>query len=184
MTKRYELLLTTIQSICNMKRIAIVLAILCSCIICHNAHAQLNITAAVEQKPERLLTGHIAYSYLYKTSSGNYEYWANTDNQFDTNYTTLFLGDSPESAILTLKDLKSLMEKEVAGVSVQQEGGNVFLVYQKQLGTKMLWIKQDGRAGKSWISLQLVEKFISYFEGSGSIANEQMVEEDDENKYK
>ena len=131
---------------------------------CLKANAQLNITAAVEKKPERLLVGQVAYSYLYKTSEGNYEYWANTDNQFDERTCHLFLGNTPETAIQTLKDLRSLMEKEVAGVTVQQEDGNVVLVFQKQLGVRMLWIKHDGLAGKSWISLPMVDRFIKYFE--------------------
>ncbi len=128
------------------------------------ANAQLNITAAVENKPEKLLVGQISYSYLYLTGTGNYEYWAKTDNQFDTHYTTLFLGNSPETAIKTLNDLKALMENEVAGVNVQQEDGDVILTYHKQLGVRMLWIKQSGQGGKSWISLPIVEKFIQFLE--------------------
>lgn len=166
-----------------MKKKAIILALLSFCLISQKANAQLNVTAAVEQKPERLLVGQISYSYLYKSSMGDYEYWARTDNQFDRNYTTLFLGNTPESAVLTLKDLKALMEKEVAGVLVQQEDGNVILTYQKQLGMKMLWIKQDGQAGRSWISLPLVEKFISYFEGDDKSGDEQLDDQAEQNSY-
>ena len=154
-----------------------------SCILSQKANAQLNITAAVEQKPEKLLIGQISYSWLYKTGLGNYEYWARTDNQFDKNYTTLFLGNTPESAILTLKDLKLLMAKEVAGVLVQQEGGDVILTYQKQFGIKTLWIKQDGQAGRSWISLPLVEKFIAFFEGDGKTGDEQQNEQAEQDSY-
>ena len=38
-------------------------------LFCWEANAQLNITAAVEKKPERLLVGQVSYSYLYKTSA-------------------------------------------------------------------------------------------------------------------
>ncbi len=147
-----------------MKRIILFITLFLSLILCEKAYAQLNITEAVENKPEKLLVGQVSYSYLYKTGTGNYEYWARTDNQFDTHYTTLFLGDSPETAILTLKDLLSLMDKEVAAVKVQQEDGEVLLTYKKQLGGKLLWIKQSGQGGKSWISYPMVEKFIKYFE--------------------
>lgn len=148
-----------------MKRILLsFVAVLSLFVLCEETKAQLNITAAIEKQPERLLVGQMSYSWLYKTGTGNYEYWANTDNDFDTHYTTLFLGNDYETAILTLKDLKSLMEKEVAAVNVKQESGDVVLTYAKQLGIKMLWIKQTGQGGKSWISLPMVEKFIKYFE--------------------
>ncbi|MBQ6283598.1 MAG: hypothetical protein IJK70_02250 [Bacteroidales bacterium] len=141
-------------------------------LFCWEANAQLNITAAVEKKPERLLVGQVSYSYLYKTSEGFYEYWANTDNQFDEHTCHLFLGNSPETAIQTLKDLRSLMEKEVPGVTVQQKDGNIVLVFKKQLGVRMLWIKQDGLAGKSWISLPMVDKFIKYFDNLSAKEND------------
>lgn len=146
-----------------MKRTALILTMLLPLFFCDKANAQLNVTAAVKDKPERLMVGQVSYSYLYKTGLGRYEYWARTDNRFDQNYTTLFLGDTPKSAVQTLNDLKSLMENEVAGVSVQQEDGDVILTYAKQFGVKMLWIKQSGQGGRSWISLPLVEKFIAYF---------------------
>lgn len=146
-----------------MKKVLFLLTFLFSFLICEKAAAQLNITAAVEKKPERLLVGQVSYSYLYKTGTGSYEYWARTDNQFDKNYTTLFLGDTPQSAIQTLNDLLSLMDKEIAGVKVEQIGGDVILTYQKVLGYRTLWIKQTGQGGKSWINYPLVEKFIKYF---------------------
>lgn len=146
-----------------MKRIVLLLAVLFSFLVCENAAAQLNITAAVENKPEKLLVGQVSYSYLCKTGTGNYEYWANTDNQFDRHYTTLYLGNTPQSAIQTLNDLLSLMDKEVAGVNVQQADGDVILTYAKILGVKTLWIKQSGQGGRSWINYPLVEKFIKYF---------------------
>lgn len=165
-----------------MKRIALLLTIV-NCLLCNSIYAQLNITAAVDQAPERIMNGQLSYSWLYKTGSGNYEYWARTDNQFDQHYTTLFLGNTPEAALLTLNDLKSLMEKEVAGVAVQQEGGDVVLSFHRQLGARMLWIHQTGQAGKSWISLQIVEKFIKYFEKeiqTRSRVQEQVHIQDDE----
>ena len=147
-----------------MKKIVLLLSVMFSLLVSENASAQLNVTAAVEKKPEKLLVGQISYSYLYKTGTGNYEYWARTDNQFDRHYTTLSLGNTPQSAVQTLNDLLSLMDNEIAGVNVQQEDGNVILTYAKQLGVKMLWINQDGQGGKSWISYPMVEKFIKYFE--------------------
>ena len=147
-----------------MKKIYLLGTLFVSVLLCQNAHAQLNITAAVENKPEKLLVCQISYSYLYKTGTGDYEYWARTDNQFDTHYTTLFLGNSFDTAIQTLNDLASLMKNEIAGVNVQQEDGDVILTFVKQLGVRMLWIKQEGQGGKSWISLPMVEKMIKYFE--------------------
>ena len=147
-----------------MKKTVFVVSLILSLFVCVKANAQLNVTAAVESKPEKLLVGQVSYSYLYKTGLGNYEYWAKTDNQFDRHYTTLFLGKTPETAIKTLNDLKSLMENEVAAVNVEQESGDVVLTFHKQLGARMLWIKQEGQGGRSWISLALVEKFIKYFE--------------------
>ncbi len=161
-----------------MKKLAFFCSVLFLCLVCERAYAQLNITAAVENAPERLLVGQVSYSYLYKTGSGNYEYWAKTDNQFDKNYTTLYLGNTPESAIQTLNDLKSLMENEVAAVNVQQEDGDVILTFKKQLGVRMLWIKQKGQAGRSWISLPIVEKICKYFEEQ--LQAEQILEESTE----
>ena len=161
-----------------MKKIVLLCSLFLSMFVCERAYAQLNITAAVEKEPERLLVGQMSYSYLYKTGLGNYEFWAKTDNQFDKNYTSLFLGNTPQSAIQTLNDLKSLMEKEVAAVQVQQEDGDVILTFKKQLGVRMLWIKQEGQAGKSWISLPIVEKTIKYFEEQ--IQAEQILEKVEE----
>lgn len=146
-----------------MKKIVFLLSVLFSFIFCDKASAQLNITAAIEEKPEKLLVGQVSYSWLYKTGTGDYEYWARTDNQFDTHYTTLFLGDTPQTAVQTLKDLLSLMDNKVAIVNVQQTDGDITLQYANQLGAKMLWMKQTGHGGRSWISYAIVEKFIKYF---------------------
>ena len=127
-----------------------------------NVFAQLNITGIVEEKaPERLLTCQVTYSWLYSVN-GNYEYWALTDNQFDSSLTRVFLGDSPETATATLNDIIQLMEKEVTGVEVQQLSGNLFLTFVKQLGNPMLWIKQDGNAGRSLISIPICKRIIKY----------------------
>ena len=146
-----------------MKKCIFLMLILFPFVFCGEVSAQLNITAVVEEKPKKLLTGQVTYSWLYKTGTGNYEYWANTDNRFDTHYTRLFLGNTPRTAVQTLKDLLSLMDKKVALVSVQQADADLTLKYASQLGSKMLWIKQDGQGGKSWISYSIVEKFIEYF---------------------
>jgi len=147
-----------------MKRICLICVFALTAFFCVNSYAQLNITAAVEKKPEKIMTMQMTYSYLYKLGDGSYEYWARTDNRFDRNYTTLFLGIDAETSIKTLTDLKYLMENEVAGVKVQQEDGDLYLTFAKQLGARMLWIKQDGQGGRSWISLQMVNDLIKYFE--------------------
>lgn len=132
---------------------------------CFNAKAQLNITAAIEeyQKPERLLVCQVSYSFLYKTQKG-FEFWAKTDNQFDKHYTTLFLGNTYETAMQTLKDLNNLIEKRIHAVEVQQEDGNITLTFFRQLGMGMLWIRQVGQGGKSWISESQIIRMIRYFE--------------------
>ena len=145
-----------------MKKSIFIVAILLG--ICGIAKAQLNVSSVTEKGPERLLVGQVSYSYLYKVGN-SYEYWANTDNRYDETYTTLYLGDTVESAISTLNDLKSLMENEVAAVTVQQPDGKLIITYQKILGVRQLWLKQEGNAGRSWISLKLVNKFIDYFNG-------------------
>lgn len=139
------------------------MSVLLSFVFCEKSFAQLNITAVIEEKPEKLLVGQVSYSWLYKTGTGNYEYWARTDNQFDKHCTSLFLGNTPQTAVQTLKDLLSLMDNNVAIVNVQQVDGDISLQYASQLGVKMLWMKQDGQGGKSWISYPIVEKFIKYF---------------------
>lgn len=137
--------------------------ILLSFVFCLSVSAQLNIVEAIETKPEKILVGQVSYSWLYKTGTGEYEYWARTNNQFDKYYTRLFLGNTPQTAIQTLKDLLSLMDNKIAIVKVQQESGDITLSYGSQLGVKMLWIKQSGQGGKSWISYPIVEKFIDFF---------------------
>lgn len=146
-----------------MKKVVFLMSVLLSFVFCEKSFAQLNITAVIEEKPERLLVGQVSYSWLYKTGTGNYEYWARTDNQFDKHCTSLFLGNTPQTAVQTLKDLLSLMDNNVAIVNVQQVDGDISLQYASQLGVKMLWMKQDGQGGKSWISYPIVEKFIKYF---------------------
>lgn len=146
-----------------MRKIALICTLFFSTLFGVNTYAQLNITGAVEKKPEKIMTMQMTYSYLYKLGDGSYEYWAKTDNRFDRNYTSLFLGVSPETVIKTLNDLKYLMDNEVALVNVQQDDGDVTLTYASQLGAKMLWIKQAGQGGRSWISLQMVEKLLEYF---------------------
>lgn len=136
-----------------------------SLLICGSAFAQLNIKSVTEKGLERIMVAHATYSWLYRLPDGNYAYMANTDNRFDHTFCTLLLGDSPESAIQTLNDLKTLMEEEIASVTVEQSLGDVTLTFRKQLGVRQLWIKQEGLAGRSWISLAIVEKFIKYFEG-------------------
>ena len=51
------------------------MSVLLSFVFCEKSFAQLNITAVIEEKPERLLVGQVSYSWLYKTGTGNYEYW-------------------------------------------------------------------------------------------------------------
>ena len=148
-----------------MKRLSYICVLILSAFFSVNSYAQLNITGAVEKKPEKIMTMQMTYSYLYKLGDGSYEYWAKTDNKFDRNYTSLYLGDSPETVIKTLNDLKYIMDNEVAFVSVQQDDGDVSLTFAKQLGAKMLWIKQVGQGGRSWISLQMVDNLLEYFEG-------------------
>ena len=92
-----------------MKRILLLISLLAFAVsFSDKAYAQLNITQAVETKPEKIMTMQLSYSYLYRLGNGDYEYWARTDNRFDKNYTTLFLGNSPESVLKTLNDLKYL----------------------------------------------------------------------------
>lgn len=146
-----------------MRKVVFLMSVLLSFIFCEKAFAQLIVTAAIEEKPEKLLVGQVSYSWLYKTGTGDYEYWARTDNQFDKHYTSLFLGNTPQTAVQTLNDLLSLMNKKVAIVNVQQLDGDITLKYANQLGVKMLWMKQVGQGGKSWISYPIVEKFIKYF---------------------
>ena len=147
-----------------MKRILLLISLLALAVsFSDKAYAQLNITQAVETKPEKIMTMQLSYSYLYRLGNGDYEYWARTDNRFDKNYTTLFLGNSPETVLKTLNDLKYLMENEVAAVNVQQEDGDIVLTFAKQLGARMLWMKQVGQGGRSWISLQMVDKLIDHF---------------------
>ena len=162
MTKVYAFLLLTHKTYC-MRKVVFLMSVLLSFIFCEKAFAQLNVTAAIEEKPEKLLVGQVSYSWLYKTGTGDYEYWARTDNQFDKHYTSLFLGNTPQTAVQTLNDLLSLMNRKVAIVNVQQLDGDITLKYANQLGVKMLWMKQVGQGGKSWISYPIVEKFIKYF---------------------
>lgn len=147
------------------KFIIFLLAFIISSMFAPYSKAQLNITASVEKKPEKVMTMVLAYSYVYQLGNGAYEFWAKTDNQFDNGFTTLFLGDSPETVLQTLKDLRYLMDNEIAAVNVQQERGDIVITYANQLGEKILWLNQDGKAGRSWISKQQVNKLITYFSG-------------------
>ena len=127
-----------------------------------SAYAQLNVSSVVEKKPETVLTLYPAYSWLYKTSCG-YKFCAVTDNRFDECLTTVYLGETPEQAIQTLSDLKGLMDNKIALVTAKQPSGDLSIRYAAQLGAKMLWIKQEGNAGKSWISYNQVERLLKYF---------------------
>ena len=128
-----------------------------------SAYAQLNVSSVIEKEPEKIMTLHATYSWLVKTSDG-YVFQANTDNRFDKHYSHIFLGETPEGAIQTLTDLKSIMDNKVASVTAEQSTGKFTLQYANQLGTKMIWIKNSVNAGKSWISYQQVNKLLEYFQ--------------------
>lgn len=143
-----------------MKKIVISLIMVIS--VMFNANAQLNISGVIEKEPEKLLTLQMSYSWLYNTSGG-YEIWFRTDNKFDRYYTSLTLGEDVDSVLQTLKDLNTIMEKEVAIVTVKQSDGDLTLTYRCELGVKQIWIKQKGNAGQSWITKKQVERLIEYF---------------------
>ena len=127
-----------------------------------DANAQLNIRYQQQQGPQKLKTIIMSQSWLYKTTYG-YEIWMITSNKFDS-YNTLFLGETEESALLTLKDLKGLIENKVSGTVVQQYDGDVYLMYRNELGVKQLQIKTKKNAGYSWLSLGNINDLMKYFE--------------------
>lgn len=153
-----------IQKINAMKRF--ILTAVAALLVSVSASAQLAIKASVQNAPEKLLTLQMTYSWLYHSDISGYEIRLRTDNQFDRSGTTVEIGDTPESALQTLRDMKVLLANETAGVSVAQtHHEDITLLYVNQLGSKMFWIKQDGNGGKSWLSEKQIDRLVEYFEG-------------------
>jgi len=128
-----------------------------------SANAQLNIKSVTKEKPKEIMSLQMAYLYKFED---RYLICMNTSNKFDRHQTIILLGDSLESALQTAKDLKEIIDMEIAMVEVAQGDGcgDLSLSYQNNLGVKQLCVKQKGNAGMSWLTLRQIEKIISYFE--------------------
>ena len=127
-----------------------------------SAHAQLNIKTMVKSEPKKIETIQPAYSWLYETENGK-ELWLDTSNKYDRGYTHIFLGDTNEGCIQTITDLLSLIENEIAGTEVEQNGKTLVLMYKSNLGVKQLYVKQSGNAGYSWITENQLRKLLDFF---------------------
>lgn len=130
-----------------------------------SANAQLNVKSVTKEKPKQIMSLQMSYSSLYKFEDG-YLICMNTSNKFDRHQTIILLGDSLQSALQTAKDLKEIIDMEIAMVEVVQGDGygDLSLSYQNHLGVKQLCVREKGNAGMSWLTLKQIEKIISYFE--------------------
>lgn len=128
-----------------------------------DANAQLNITNQIQNSPQKLMTIRMGYSYLYRSSNGWYCISLLTDNKFDKGM-DLWLGKNEQSAYMTVKDLKGLLDKHVAMTSVQQPTGKLDIFYQSQMGVGNLWMQSENNVGKSYLTDEDVNKLIKFFD--------------------
>lgn len=156
-------LLSLVEEKKNSTTVKRIIFILTFIFIIISANAQLNVKSATKEKPKQIISLQKAHSALYK-----FEDWyviaMNTNNRFDKHLTLILLGDSLESALQTSKDLKEIIDTETAVVEVSQGGYDLTLTYQNNFGVKQLHVKQRGNAGFSRLTLNQIEKVITYFE--------------------
>lgn len=154
----------TIKNNTTMKKFIFILTFI---FVAISANAQLNIKSFTKEIPKEIPKEimSLQMAYLYKFED-RYLICMNTSNKFDRHQTVILLGDSLESALQTAKDLKEIIDMEIAMVEVSQGDGwgDLSLSYQNNLGVKQLCVRQKGNAGMSWLTLRQIEKIISYFE--------------------
>lgn len=143
-----------------MKKFFMFIVVVMACII--NANAQLNVTSVIKDKPQKIMTLQMAYSSFNKDSVLGYYIIMQTSNRFDKS-TLLCLGEDDESAIQTLNDLKNLIEEGIASVEITQGNEKITLMYRNELGVKQLILKSNKNAGQSWLTLNQIEKMITWF---------------------
>lgn len=143
-----------------MKKFFMFIVVVMACVI--NANAQLNVTSVIKDKPQKIMTLQMAYSSFNKDSVLGYYIIMQTSNRFDKS-TLLCLGEDDESAIQTLNDLKNLIEEGIASVEITQGNEKITLMYRNELGVKQLILKSNKNAGQSWLTLNQIEKMITWF---------------------
>lgn len=143
-----------------MKKFFMFVIVVMACVI--NANAQLNVTSVMKDKPQKIMTLVVGYSSFNKSSNLGYYVVMNTDNRFDKP-TIFILGDDEKSAKLTLLDLEKIIKEKVAFVEVEQFGDKFTLMYN-DFASRPLVIKMRGNAGKSWMSLNQIEKMYNWLD--------------------
>lgn len=125
-----------------------------------SGYSQLNVTSQIEKPSEEIGTIRMMSIYLKYTEDLGYFFTMTTDNRFDK-VMVFLLGEDAESAILTVKDMISLIDNHVASTDVKQGTTTTTLTnLSKGMGKNYLYLKQPGYAGTNAISKKELEKII------------------------
>ncbi|MBP5487559.1 MAG: hypothetical protein J6Y06_08030 [Bacteroidales bacterium] len=143
-----------------MQKVVSLLSVLVCFIITVPSFAQLNIKSE-QKKVERIGTLRSTYAYVYVQDS-TFFLNVRSSNQFD-DPTLFFLGETTESAIMTLNDLCEVCESLDVNASISVEdakGQSAFMVKKKMLGKPYLDFSVEGQAGASNLTLAEFKKAI------------------------
>lgn len=135
------------------------------CILTMNA--QINVESSYKSDSKQVMIINPTYSWVYQLSINDsvtdYVIWLRTSNQFDS-YTDLTLGNTPDMAIESIKNLLTLIENESNTEYYDKFGDKTNLIYRCEFGVKTLYIYQQHQVGFSWISKKQLERVLKYFE--------------------
>ena len=135
-----------------------------------SCYSQLNVTGQIEKPAEEIGTIRMMSIYLKYTENLGYFFTMTTDNQFD-DVMIFRLGEDAESAILTVKDMISLIDNHVASTDVKQGTTTTTLMnLSKGIGKNYLYLKQSGYAGTNAISKKELEKIIKKIKEHANIS--------------
>ena len=122
------------------------------------SNAQLNVTSQIEKPSEEVGTIRMMSIYLKYSDGLGYFLTIDTDNRFD-GAMIFCLGNNAESAIATVNDMISLIDKHIASTEVKQ-GSSIFTLSNYKFAKNYLYFQQKGYAGDNAMSKKELEKII------------------------
>jgi chromosome segregation ATPase len=143
-----------------MKHIISTLTIIILSVITFTANAQLVGMSTEEYAEYKTVWKHLDGYIRYMEDSGTYVLLGSTNNRFENTMASIVLGDSKESAILTLNDLQKIVMKETdfpkSGLVVMGYNGKKTTIYKLQ-GT--FAFKTESVAGETYILWHMKRQF-------------------------
>jgi hypothetical protein len=135
-----------------------------------SGYSQLDITSQRSTAPEKVLNLRGTTILLnYAPETIGYYLFLETDNQFDKGV-LLSLGTDAEKAILTLKDMISLIDNHVANTDISN-GTRPISLSNYEWNKNYLYIQQKYNAGSTMISKKELEKLIKAIQKRENISD-------------